>query len=51
MLVVRLAMTKPLLAATSNPGVTTSNSDDDAVAPSYFETKGITDVNIWDDEW
>ena len=49
MLVVRLAMTKPL--ATSDPNVKMSNSDDDAVAPSYFETKGITDVNIWDDEW
>ncbi len=49
--VVRLAMTKPL--ATSDPNTTLSNDNNDAIAPSYFETKGISDINIWDDddEW
>lgn len=51
MIVVRLAMTKPL--ATSDPTTTLSNDDNDAIDPGYFETKGIRDINVWDDddEW
>ena len=50
MIVVRLAMTKPL--ATSDPNIRLGN-DDETIEPGSFGTKGITDVNIWDDddEW
>ena len=29
------------------PGVDTSNP----AAPNTFDTKGISDVNVWDNEW
>ena len=45
--VVRLAMTKPLA---SSPTVTL-DSTADAVDGAILDAKGIGDVNVWDDEW
>jgi hypothetical protein len=48
MLVVRLAMTQPL--ATSDPKVGLDASAD-AVLGSSLDAKGVSDVNVWDEEW
>ena len=50
MIVVRLAMHNVIAAspnAIPSAGVDTTSSED----PDGFETKSITDINIWDDEW
>ena len=39
------------MIADSNPQVGISTNDGDAVGAEYVDTKGITEVNIWDDEW
>jgi hypothetical protein len=48
--VVRLATIKHL-AVVSEPNTTLSNDENDAIAPGSFGTKGISDVNVWDNEW
>ena len=53
-LVVRLGSRDSMLVTVSAPGLTgtryggyTSNIDGDVSA----DTKGVTDVNVWDNEW
>ena len=47
-LMVHLAPTKVLMFSNPNANVDTS---DPGKAPGDFETKGISDVNVWDNEW
>ena len=46
--VVRLSMTQPLATSTQtrNVEVGTTNTN-----PGDYETKGTSDVSVWDDEW
>ena len=41
------------MIADSIPQVGVSTNDADAIDAGYVDTKGITDINIWDndDEW
>lgn len=52
-IVVRLMPKTAMLSVVSNPDVGFSTSDDDAVNAGSVDTKGITNINIWDDddEW
>ena len=44
--VVRLGMIQPLATSTRDVEVGTTNT-----APGEFETKGVSSVNVWDEEW
>lgn len=48
MLVVRLSMTKPITTSDPVVGIDCSATPVDGVD---LDAKGITDINIWDDEW
>jgi len=49
-IVVRLMPTTAMLQAVSNPSVTVSTTSG-AVAADEVDTKGVSDVNVWDEEW
>jgi hypothetical protein len=50
MIVVRLAMHN-VIAASPNTPPSTPVDTSDSYNPGSFDTKGVTDINIWDDEW
>lgn len=49
-IVVRLMPTTAMLQA-SNPNVTLSTNSNNSVDATNVETKGVSDVNVWDEEW
>ena len=48
-IVVRLMPTTAMLQAVSNPSVTVSTNG--SVDAGEVDTKGVSDVNVWDEEW
>lgn len=51
LLVVRLTMTQPIAGSLNVEGTSGSAQFYDADATGAGMAKGITDVNIWDNEW
>ena len=49
-IVVRLMPTTAMLQA-SNPNVTLSTDSNNSVEAASVDTKGVSDVNVWDEEW
>ena len=50
MIVVRLSMNNIIAASPNTPPSTPVNTSD-PYNPNDFNTKGISDVNVWDNEW
>ena len=49
-IVVRLMPTTAMLQA-SNPNVTLSTDSNNSINAASVDTKGVSDVNVWDEEW
>ena len=49
--VVGLMPKTAMLNVVSNPNVGFSTNDADAIEAGEVGAKGVTDINIWEDEW